>query len=53
MSPQIIEFKNLDDLKDLSNDFPGLRNLLDIFCGMDHQRPNFSVIYGTLFDRGC
>ena len=22
------------------------------FCGMDHKKPNFSLIYGTLFDRG-
>ena len=27
--------------------------ILDIFCGMDHQKPNFSLIYGTLSERGC
>jgi hypothetical protein len=27
ITPQIIEFKNLEDSKVLSSDFPGLRNL--------------------------
>jgi hypothetical protein len=30
VSSQIIEFKNLDDFKDLSSDFPGLRNLCSL-----------------------
>ena len=27
--------------------------ILVIFCEMDHQKPNFSLIYGTLSDGGC
>ena len=27
--------------------------ILVIFCGMDHQKSNFSLIYGTLSDGGC
>ena len=27
--------------------------ILVIFCEMDHQKPNFSLIYGTLSDKGC
>jgi hypothetical protein len=27
--------------------------ILVLFCEMDHQKSNFSLIYGTLFVRGC
>ncbi len=31
VSPQIIEFKNLEDSEVLSSDFPGLRNLCSLY----------------------
>jgi hypothetical protein len=95
ISPQTIEFKNLDDFEGLSSDFPTLGNLFGLIdlgslcnltglnslkspisskklpdpdfviitrnkmtntghlCGMEHQISNFSLLYGTLSDRGC